>query len=932
MSLNYFLFFIIIIICSEKSYASEIDSRKLESDEFSNIRIHIDYGCLSKSPNNTDTKNLFQIAINKAKNALQTLVKVKRLEQPIYLPNLNIRTVRDLPEGYSEDCTNSLNVGLPYDLVIFIRGYDTSYDSDKDFEFAYSEIIRHLDNNIANRPIVGTMVYNLKTTNLEDEESKIQAMSTVFLHEFTHILGFNKTILDNKNLIYKESVKYRMNSNDREQLFCNGSTVLETAQKYFGCYNKSILKGIELDNINGKELNNEDSIHWSGRILMGDYMTADLYFVEQTISEITLALLVDLKWYQVNYYTGGLMRFGKNKGCDFFSKDCVIQDNNGLKTIFTNEFCSNIYEGDSSTGNTFGTCSSGRQSMAYCSNLYTNRFIKNKPSNQNYYRTGFPEKIDGFSPFRLIEFCPYSDSDISIDEAKYNYEGNCKIGNDRYGTSNQFIKHEYNDTSFCVFSSLIKQNQFNPDHVKNIIRANCYKMSCSKRSLTIHLENSLIVCPREGGIIKVDNDDSVYRGYIICPDYNLICTGTILCNNLFDCVEKESLVKSSTFNYDYTINKNVSIEITSDEDTSIKDSDVVKDKIYEEGDDGVCPKYCQQCSENKQCTICDSSYNVYIGTKEGDDEQINCSKDPPGIGYYYKNISNKDYYFKCTDNCITCKNATRCEQCYTTYYVNKTDGQCVEKIPGCIEYDLNSAINDPDNGNAPTYQKCSSCNNSDYYYCFNNEKTKCIQNPDINMSLYYPMDNGNYPCIQKCEEKFIKCQSCESTTCTVCNQSNHFINKKGNCVQNISNCEIHNFTNDNPECLHCYETNNYYCIKEDRTQCREIPPADYISYYKIENNEYSCVQLCNETFNSSCLECNNTHCTKCQEGYFLFEGRCLLNMTGCIDNKVINPVTKQLSCDECDQNSSYYCLNEDKYQNITFYLILTIHVIVIAKM
>ena len=33
------------------------------------------------------------------------------------------------------------------------------------------------------------------------------------------------------------------------------------------------------------------------------------------ISEITLALLEDSGWYKANYYTGGLMRFGKNKGC-----------------------------------------------------------------------------------------------------------------------------------------------------------------------------------------------------------------------------------------------------------------------------------------------------------------------------------------------------------------------------------------------------------------------------------------------------------------------------------------------------------------------------------------------------------------------------------------------------------------------------------------
>ena len=60
--------------------------------------------------------------------------------------------------------------------------------------------------------------------------------------------------------------------------------------------------------------------HWEQRILLGDYMGAVIYQEEMVISEITLALLEDSGWYKINYYTGGLMRFGKNKGCDFMKK------------------------------------------------------------------------------------------------------------------------------------------------------------------------------------------------------------------------------------------------------------------------------------------------------------------------------------------------------------------------------------------------------------------------------------------------------------------------------------------------------------------------------------------------------------------------------------------------------------------------------------
>ena len=128
------------------------------------------------------------------------------------------------------------------------------------------------------------------------------------------------------------------------------------------------MDGIELDAINGKELtDNGNTIHWSERILLGDYMIPSLYYIEQSISEITLASLVDLGYYQVNYYTGGLMRFGKNKGCDFLRKDCIELYDGGILTSYPNEFCSNIYQGLE----TFGTCSPGRQSMAFCYNDYS---------------------------------------------------------------------------------------------------------------------------------------------------------------------------------------------------------------------------------------------------------------------------------------------------------------------------------------------------------------------------------------------------------------------------------------------------------------------------------------------------------------------------------------------------------------------------------
>ena len=56
--------------------------------------------------------------------------------------------------------------------------------------------------------------------------------------------------------------------------------------------------------------------------MLGDYMISTNY-PEMTISDITLAFLEDTGFYKVNYYTGGLFRYGKNQGCSFLEEDCV---------------------------------------------------------------------------------------------------------------------------------------------------------------------------------------------------------------------------------------------------------------------------------------------------------------------------------------------------------------------------------------------------------------------------------------------------------------------------------------------------------------------------------------------------------------------------------------------------------------------------------
>ena len=148
-------------------------------------------------------------------------------------------------------------------------------------------------------------------------------------------------------------------------------------------------------------------------------------------------------------------------------------------------------------------------------------------------------------------------------------------------------------------SSLISKNIDNYNYYSSTVRAVCYQMYCSDRSLTIQINNDYIVCPREGGKIKAINFD----GYLLCPDYNLICSGSVLCNDLFDCIEKKSTLKNDII-YDYESRTSQDLE----EEKIAKFSE----DSYEQSTNGKCPLYCSQCNEKGQCFKCKNDYGIVV--------------------------------------------------------------------------------------------------------------------------------------------------------------------------------------------------------------------------------------------------------------------------------------------------------------------------------
>ena len=571
-----------------------------------------------------------------------------------------------------------------------------------------------------NRPIVGIIIINNKSQNINMGRI-IEYYSQVFLHELTHALGFAYQIFSLfPGGLEKTAVQKTIRGVKRNLIIT--PKVVETAKRYFNC---SDIIGVELEDQGGPGTENS---HWDQRILLGDYMGGIMYQEDIAISEITLALLEDSQWYEVNYYTGGLMRFGKNKGCNFLNNLCI---NSNYETEFDNEFFD--YK------NKFlPSCSAGRESRTYSILWRFNSIV-----DYNYsYSFKFEDNIYYSGSMYTADYCPIHNQDIYEQTSTY-FTGNCQLGAGFYGRNIYYFNYEtnkneihpnfqlpkelgekYSNTSFCIMSSLapIGVNKM----YSSVFHPMCYQVHCSSSFLTIQINDDYIVCPRQGGNVELKG----YDGKLHCPDYNLICTGTVICNSIFDCIEKRSLVKDDTFDYNYQ-------SLTTQRYQNIPKVETFI--VYELSNDGECPIYCSQCSKNKKCKKCMNGYNL-VGINKDDNNPIICDNKINVERGYYKS-EDDDIYYLCSKECETCKEKNnKCLVCKENYYFLENSTSCYNKDNYPNGYYFNKEknkfmachINCKTCSEGPTSDNkmnCDSCKEN-YFYdeklknCYINEKSE----------------------------------------------------------------------------------------------------------------------------------------------------------------------------------------------------------------
>ena len=330
-----FSFFLKLIISeSNESYLQFNDTHKIlndkdrQLDSSNNIRIFLESTSLDNyyryKNKLKDEFRLIKDAIAKANKTLKELIKVKNPSESI-----NINDILDELDDavfITEDIEKTYN---GWDLILFIRVKETSDDQFIYNQKAIPKIIKQ--DSSSRRPIVGYIIFDrqngellINSTNITKEENYYY----FFLHEMTHILGFDIDILKEKQLAKEVEIKRVANDNSVRKYVVTSEKIKELIKNYYDCN--------EIDYLEFSEYNEAEDLpnsHWESRLLLGDYMTSEFYNSEVVISEFTLALLESTGFYEINYYTGGLMRFGKHKGCSFVKEECVNRTTHSINPL-----------------------------------------------------------------------------------------------------------------------------------------------------------------------------------------------------------------------------------------------------------------------------------------------------------------------------------------------------------------------------------------------------------------------------------------------------------------------------------------------------------------------------------------------------------------------------------------------------------------------
>ncbi len=461
---------------------------KTTADGYTPIKIGYDFTTLKRpSSMTTSTYSLVKSLLQQTRVEFSKFVQVQHTNFDLSGSADDIKELCELDTigaGYADFLVNN-------DVIIFPQ-----FDSDLGSNVLAAAAPCIVTN--SNRPYGGVLYIN---TNLNFNKGNTnQYLKNILLHEITHILVFHPYFF----------TALKLNQTEGSNSYIISPKAVAKAREHFDC---SSITRIPLENQGGS---GSVGSHWESRYMLGDYMISTDY-PDQAISDITLGLFEDSGFYKVNYYSGGLFKFGKGKGCEFFNKDCIENE----KATFE-EFCD--------TANA-AMCSSSRTLKSSC---YLTTYTSSIPTAYQYFSD--PRK----GGFPAADYCPVP---YQAHSSSTYFSNHCQIGSSS-------LSSEYNEKigfdSFCFMSSILPSSSTTSTSQIPI----CYEVRCDadKNQFTVTIGSSEIACPTEGGTV---NAPSGFTGSIVCPKYSDICLSDgSVCNEMFSCFT--NLATHDNYNYQVT--------------------------------------------------------------------------------------------------------------------------------------------------------------------------------------------------------------------------------------------------------------------------------------------------------------------------------------------------------------------------------------------
>ena len=461
---------------------------KTTADGYTPIKIGYDFTTLKRpSSMTTSTYSLVKSLLQQTRVEFSKFVQVQHTNFDLSGSADDIMELCELDTigaGYADFLVNN-------DVIIFPQ-----FDSDLGSNVLAAAAPCIVTN--SNRPYGGVLYIN---TNLNFNKGNTnQYLKNILLHEITHILVFHPYFF----------TELKLNQTEGSNSYIISPKAVAKAREHFDC---SSITRIPLENQGGT---GSVGSHWESRYMLGDYMISTDY-PDQAISDITLGLFEDSGFYKVNYYSGGLFKFGKGKGCEFFNKDCIENE----KATFE-EFCD--------TANA-AMCSSSRTLKSSC---YLTTYTSSIPTAYQYFSD--PRK----GGFPAADYCPVP---YQAHSSSTYFSNHCQIGSSS-------LSSEYNEKigfdSFCFMSSILPSSSTTSTSQIPI----CYEVRCDadNNQFTVTIGSSEIACPTDGGTVSAP---SGFTGSIVCPKYSDICLSDgSVCNEMFSCFT--NLATHDNYNYQVT--------------------------------------------------------------------------------------------------------------------------------------------------------------------------------------------------------------------------------------------------------------------------------------------------------------------------------------------------------------------------------------------